>query len=80
MVDDDNFSDVISREEAGRILQRSGVLWLAMCGHLETKPLPNGLRGVTMASVQRELEWQRAATRSQRIRRSLGNLLQWFSI
>lgn len=78
MAEADGSHEVISRDEAGRILQRSGVRWLVMCGHLEDGVLQNGLKGVTMTSVQRELEWQGSATRSQRVRRSVGNLLIWF--
>lgn len=69
---------VVSRGEASQMLQGHSVFWLLMCGHLETAPLPDGLRGVTVASVEQEIEWQRRATRGQRVRRRLGDVVHWF--
>jgi hypothetical protein len=69
---------VVSREEAPRLLDRSGVLWLVMCGHLDDEVMPNGLKGVTWESMQREIAWQESASPSQRVRRSLGNPVLWF--
>ncbi len=75
MIRFEDLPQVISREEASRILERSGVMGLVMRGHLKAGRLPNGLGGVTTASVKREYEWRRTATRWKRVRRRIGDVL-----
>ncbi len=72
-------ADAISHDEAARLLGRSGVLGLVYRGVLEPAVMESGFQGVTGESVERELEWQRTATRWQRFRRRGLGLLDYLS-
>lgn len=63
--------EVVSRAEAARLMGRESVIGLLVWGDLVAAQLPSGEMGVTLSSVQREMEWQECATRAKRFRRLL---------
>ncbi len=51
--------------------------WRVACEHLEPAEDAARTMGVTRASLEREVEWQRRATRWSKVRRVIGNTLRW---
>ena len=72
-------SEWMTGDEAAKSIGVPGsrVRWLIMNGHLTPASRPDGTRGVTLASVQAEVQWRRNATLAARLRRVLGYAFFW---
>lgn len=54
--------EIISQEQAARLLGRFGVYWLILLGVLEQGVMTSGIQGVTLESVERETAWLRSSS------------------
>jgi hypothetical protein len=52
--------------------------WAIACENLDPADSPEGEAGVTVASVDREVEWRANATWTARVRRAIRSTVRWF--
>lgn len=72
--------ECVTESQAKRVLHlrtRAGVRLMVARRLLDPAKRAGGEVGVTMASVEREVEWSRTATVWQRLMRKVGGILHW---